>query len=102
MDFLWGKDVLNRSQAKERLRTGVRINVNVCPQHTIAGWYAIAYSIPAFLNEAHYDAAEIDACMFLLAAVPCGFDVENSQPFRLNLYNAFLEVCSPSSVGPSF
>lgn len=102
MDILWGKDVLNRGQAKERLRTGVRINVNVCPQHTVAGWYAISYSIPAYLNDTHYDAGQIEACMFLLAAVPCVFDVDNNQVFRLNLYNAFLEVCKPSSVGPSF
>jgi hypothetical protein len=99
MDLLYQRDVVDRNQAKEMLRMGVRINIFACPENTIAGWYAIQATIPAELNYSHYDGGTVSNCSMLLAVAPCGLDPNASQAIRLNLYNALMQACQLKQVG---
>lgn len=99
MGDLFQRDVVNRSQAREMLRTGVRININVCPENTVAGYYAIEAAIPSELNYPHYDGGSVSACGLLLAVTPCGLNPNSSQLFRLNLYTAMIRSCDLKQVG---
>ena len=99
MDLLYQRDVVNRKQAREMLRTGVRININVCPENTFAGWYAIEATIPNELNYAHYDGATVNNCSLLLAVAPCGLNPNSFQPLQLNLYNGLIQACGLKQVG---
>lgn len=98
MGDLYRKDVVNRGQAKEMLRMGIRINLNVCPSNTVAGYYAIQATIPEELNYPHYDGDLVSNCSLLLAVVPC-LEATANQAFQLNYYRGFIQVCGLKQVG---
>ncbi|MEQ9367393.1 MAG: hypothetical protein RIF32_24385 [Leptospirales bacterium] len=98
MDLLFQTDVVNRGQAKEMLRMGVRINVNVCPTNTVAGYYAIQATIPEELNYPHYDGALVSNCSLLLAVAPC-LAANVNQAILINYYRGLIQVCGLKQVG---
>ncbi|MCR9141432.1 MAG: hypothetical protein NXI24_04210 [bacterium] len=98
MDLLFQTDVVNRGQAKEMLRMGIRINVNVCPTNTVAGYYAIQATIPEELNYPHYEGSLVSNCSLLLAVAPC-LPAEANQAFLVNYYRGLIQVCGLKQVG---
>jgi hypothetical protein len=98
-EFLTGVDVVTRDEAKASLRQAIDLNVSICPENTVAGFYAREYTVPAFLNESYYRADRIADCTLAVILTPCSLSPNSNQDILFNLYQAVITACAPRKVG---
>ncbi len=98
----YGEPVINREEAKNELRTAVRLNLATCPANNTPGLYAIEALIPREINHLRYFRTSIENCALVLLLVPCGgriqVEARDQDQISAQLYLPALRACNPRPI----
>ena len=98
----YGEEVMDREEAKEELRSAVRLNVATCPENDGAGAYAIEFIIPNEINHLRYFRKSIEDCATVMLLVPCDppieIETEDDDQVQAQIFLPALRACNPRPI----
>lgn len=103
---LWyGEEVIDREEAKNELRTAVRLNLATCPDNNTAGLAAIEFHIPKEITHLRYYRQSIENCALSMLLVPCGariqVETEDQEQVETQIFLPVLRFCNPRPIPES-